>query len=268
MARPIWTGAISFGLVNVPVKLVSAQQPKDIRFNQLDGQDNTRISTRRVRPDDGEEVPYERLVKGYEVAPGQYVVITPEELGGLDPEQSRAIDIAEFVDLDDIDPLHYEKGYYLIPDKNAAKPYRLLVKALADAKKVAIARFVMRTKQYLASIRSDGKALILATMLYEDEVVSEETLKELPGDDIEVSDKELAIATSLIESLSEEADLSKYRDEHRDRVMELIEAKAAGEVFGAAPTEEKRAPVVDLMAALEASLAQAKKAAANKQKAG
>ena len=172
MPRPIWSGAVSFGLVNVPVKLTTAQSPKDVRFNQLDGKDGTKISTKRVRPDTGEEVPYERLVKGYEISPNRYVMIEPSELEGLDPKAGRTIDIEEFVALSEIDPLYFEKGYYLLPDKGAEKAYALLAKAMEKTGRVAIARFVMRTKQYLAAIRAKDGALVLSTMLYADEVTT------------------------------------------------------------------------------------------------
>jgi DNA end-binding protein Ku len=258
MPRPIWSGAISFGLVNVPVKLTTAQSQKDIRFNQLDGSDNTRIQQKRVRPDTGEEVPYERLVKGYEISPSTYVVIQPDELEGLDFKATHTIDIEEFVDLDDIDPLYFERGYYLVPDKGAAKPYTLLVRAMAASNKVAIARFVMRTKQYLAALRAKDGALVLSTMLYGDEVVPLESLDGLPGDDIQVSDREVKMAEQLIESLAAEFDPDRYHDEYREKVLALIEAKAEGQEVVVSTEAEQPTKVVDLMAALEASLAAAK----------
>ncbi len=258
MPRPIWSGAISFGLVNVPVKLTTAQSQKDIRFNQLDGSDNTRIQQKRVRPDTGEEVPYERLVKGYELSPNHYVVIQPDELEGLDSKATHTIEIEEFVDLDDIDPLYFERGYYLVPDKGAAKPYTLLVRAMAASNKVAIARFVMRTKQYLAAVRAKDDVLVLSTMLYGDEVVPTESLDGLPGDDIQVSEREVKMAEQLIESLAAEFDPERYHDEYREKVLALIEAKAEGEDVVVSTEPEQPTKVVDLMAALEASLAAAK----------
>jgi DNA end-binding protein Ku len=265
MPRPIWSGAISFGLVNVPVKLTSAQSQKDVRFNQLDGTDGSRISTKRVRAEDGEEVPYERIVKGYEIAPGRYVVIDPKELESLDPKASRTIDIEEFVSLDEIDPLYYEKGYILLPDKGAEKPYALLAKAMETSGKVAIARFVMRTKQYLAAVRAKSGALVLSTMLFADEVVAPHQVEGLPDPEaVAPSDREVAMAEQLIESLTTEFDPTKFRDEYRDKVLELIEAKAEGQEFVHAEPGEEPTKVVDLMAALEASLAAAKKAKAPK----
>src|SRR5687768_4498661 len=162
MPRSIWSGSISFGLVNVPVKLTTAVSTKDVRFHQLHAADNTRIQQKRVCPADGEEVAYENIVKGYEISPGQYVVITPEELAGLDPVATHTIDIEEFVDLDQIDPIFFDHPYYVVPEKRAEKPYALLVQAMARSKKVAIARLVMRTKQYLVAIRAKDDALVLA----------------------------------------------------------------------------------------------------------
>ena len=172
MARSIWRGAISFGLVNVPVKLYSAVSKKTVRFNQLHDADGVRIQQKRVCPADGEEVPYENIVKGYEIAPDKYVVITPEELEALDPKKTRTIDIEDFVDLDDIDPLYYEHPYYLVPDTGAAKAYRLLLEALRDTNKVAIARVVLRSKEYLTAIRPAGDVLTMETMLFADELVA------------------------------------------------------------------------------------------------
>ena len=258
MPRPIWSGAVSFGLVNVPVKLTTAQSPKDVRFNQLDGKDGTRIATKRVRADTGEEVPYERLVKGYEISPNRYVVIEPSELDGLDPVASRTIDIEEFVSLEEIDPLYFEKGYYLLPDKGAEKAYALLAKAMEETGTVAIARFVMRTKQYLAAIRAHDGALVLSTMLYADEVTTANQL-DLPDlEKVAPSEREVKMAEQLIESLSTDFDPARYRDEHREKVLALIEAKSEGQEIVTSATAEEPTRVVDLMAALEASLAAAK----------
>jgi len=240
------------------VKLTTAQSPKDVRFNQLDGKDGTRIATKRVRPDTGEEVPYERLVKGYEIAPSRYVVIEPSELEALDPKASRTIDIEEFVSLDEIDPLYFEKGYYLTPDKGAEKAYALLAKAMETTGRVAIARFVMRTKQYLAAIRAKGGALVLSTMLYADEVTSAEQLDLPDVEKVTPSEREVKMAEQLIESLSTEFDPARYKDEHREKVLALIEAKAEGQEVVTSATAEEPTRVVDLMAALEASLAAAK----------
>ncbi len=265
MPRAIWSGSISFGLVNVPVKLYSAISPKDVRFNQLEEGTGARIRQKRVSAETGEEVPYDRIVKGYEIAPDRYVVIAPEELEALDPKATRAIDIEDFVELDQIDPIHYERPYYLVPEKGAAKAYKLLLQAMTDSNKVAIARMVLRTKQYLAAIRPVGDVLCLETMLFADEVVPADALDGVPGPDVDVSERELKMARQLIESLSTDFEPEKYRDEYRDQVLALIERKAEGQEIVAQPTAEEPAKVVDLMAALEASLAAAK---ASKQASG
>ena len=258
MPRPIWSGSISFGLVNVPVRLITAQSPKDVRFNQLHDADGGRIQQKRVCSVDGEEVPYDQIVKGYEVGSGQYVIIKPEELSALDPVATHTIDLEEFVDLDEIDPLYFERSYYLVPDKRAEKPYALLVEAMKSTNKVGLGRFVMRTKQYLAALRPKGDALVLSTMLYADEVLPAESVEGLPGEEIELSERELHMAEQLVTTLTTEFDLAKYRDEYRDEVLAMIDAKSQGLEVVAPPVTEAPTPVVDLMAALEASLAAAK----------
>jgi DNA end-binding protein Ku len=261
MPRAIWSGSISFGLVNVPVKLFTAVQPKDVRFNQLEAGTNARIKQKRVSAQTGEEVSYDNIVKGYEIAPDRYVVITPEELEALDPKATHSIDIEDFVDLDQIDPIFFERPYYLVPESGGTKAYALLRDAMRDSGKVGIARLVLRTKQYLAAIRPLGDALVLETLLYGDEVVDQDAL-ELPAEgEVEVSDRELKIARQLIESLTDDFDPDKYRDEYRERVLELIERKAEGqEVVLQEAAAEETAEVVDLMAALEASLDAVRKA--------
>jgi DNA end-binding protein Ku len=264
MPRSIWSGAISFGLVNVPVKLYSAVSRKTVRFHQLS--DGVRIQQKRVNPATGEEVPYESIVKGYEIAPGRYVTITPEELESIDPSKTRTIDIEDFVQLDEIDPIFYDHPYYLLPDKGAAKAYKLLVTAMEEAGKVAIARVVIRQKENLVAIRPTGDLLTMETMLFADEVVSRDEFDEVEAADAaETSPREVEMAKTLIDTLSSEFDPSKYRDTYRERVMELIERKAEGEEIAVAPTEEPRA-VPDLMAALEASVAAAKKGGDTKPK--
>ena len=186
------------------------------------------------------------------------MIITPEELEALDPKATRSIDIEDFVDLDQIDPVHYERPYYLVPEKGASKAYALLLQAMKDSNKVAIARMVLRTKQYLAAIRPMGDVLCLETLLFADEVVPQEALDGLPGPDSEVSERELKMARQLIESLSTDFEPEKYHDEYRERVLALVEQKAEGQEVVAQPAAEEPARVVDLMAALEASLAAAK----------
>jgi DNA end-binding protein Ku len=258
MPRAIWSGAISFGLVNIPVKLFSAVSRKTVRFHQLDSADNQRIQQKRVNPRTGEEVPYENLVKGYELGPERYVVITPEELESLQPEKSRAIEIEDFVDLAEIDPIFYDHPYYLLPDQAAEKPYQLLLQALEESQKVAIARMVLRSKESLVAIRSRDGVLTLETMLFPDEVIDPESLDDRGEANAKISDRELEMAKQLVDSLTDEFEPSKYRDEYRDAVLDLIERKAQGEEIVIEAPEEKPKEVPDLMAALEASIAGAK----------
>ncbi len=266
MPRPIWSGAISFGFVNVPVKLLGAVSPKDVRFNQLEAGTNARIKQKRVSANTGEEVPFDQIVKGYEISPDNYVTIEPQELESLDPKATRSIEIEDFVDLDQIDPLYFERPYYLVPDKGGAKAYALLLEAMKESKKVAIARLVLRTKQYLAAIRPLGDALVLETLLYHDEVTLPDDVEDLPRDDVEIQDRELKMARQLIESLSTEFEPERYRDEYREKVLELIEQKAEGKQIVTQPATEEPTKVVDLMAALEASLAEAKKSKSSAKK--
>lgn len=257
MARPIWSGSISFGLVNVPVKLVPAIRKQDVRFHQLHAADGVRIQQRRVCPADGAEVAWDELVKGYEIGPGQYVVVQPEELEELGPGAGHTVDIEDFVALDQIDPLHFDTSYYLVPDQAGAKAYRLLLDAMAGAGRVGIGRVVLRTKQYLCAVRPVGEALVLTTMNFADEVVPRDELGALPGPGVAASERELQMANQLIESLASDFEPERYRDDYRLAVMSLIEAKAAGQEVVTEPTPVA-APVVDLMAALEASLARAR----------
>jgi DNA end-binding protein Ku len=260
MPRAIWSGSISFGLLNVPVKLYSAVSKKSVSFRELRESDSSRIRHKRVAEADGEEVAYEEIVKGYEIAPEQYVVITRDELEDLDPKKTRAIEIKDFVDLDEIDPIYFDHPYYLGPDKGAEKAYALLVKAMEDAHKVAIARFVLRNKENLAALRPMDGVMTMATMRFADEVVSpDEISEELDAADGKPTKKELDMARALIDSLAAEFDATQYRDEYREEVLALIERKAKGEEVVAAASEEPaptKAP--DLMAALEESLAAVK----------
>jgi DNA end-binding protein Ku len=256
MPRAIWSGAISFGLVNVPVKLYSATSPKTVRFHQIASKTGTRIRQQRVDPSTGEEVPYEEIVKGYELSPDRYVLISPEELEALDPKATKTIDIEEFAKLEEIDPIYYDHSYYLAPAAGGAKAYRLLLDAMRQEGKVGIGRIVLRTKQQLCALRPTGDVLTLSTMLFGDEVVSPDKLDELDAvEEAEASERELRMAEQLIESLSADFDPSKFHDDYRERVLSLIERKAAGEEIAVQPQVEEPSPAPDLMAALEASLA-------------
>jgi DNA end-binding protein Ku len=303
MPRAIWTGTLTFGLVSIPVRLVNATAPQDVRFHQFQAETGRRIRLRRVVPEEGafgeppvesagpgepeglpagalereplsaedrdqvdlaplrpapreQEVAYNDLVKGYEVDPGRYVLVDPEELAALEPEQTRTIDIEDFVDLADIDPVYFEKSYYVVPQRGGEKPYGLLLRAMEDAGKVAIGRFVMRSREHLAAVRPMREILALETLFYADEVRSPQEVG-APPVHREVSERELKLARQLIDFLATEWQPDRYRDSYRERVLELIEAKARGEemVVEQAPV----APVVpDLMAALRASVDAAK----------
>jgi len=262
VARAIWSGSISFGLVNIPVKLFNAVSRKNVSFNQIDSRSGARVKMKRVSSVDDSEVPYEAIVKGYELSPDRYVLVDPAELDALDPEATHTIDIEEFVDLVDIDPVFYDSAYYVAPVKGVEKPYALLVKAMEQEGKVALARFVMRTKQYLAAVRPKDGKLLISTMVYADEVIPADEVSELEGiESIDVSERELAMATQLIQSLSAEFEPERFRDEYREKVLELIERKAAGdETVVEAPAAVEETKVVDLLAALEASVAEAREA--------
>jgi DNA end-binding protein Ku len=256
MARAIWSGAISFGLVNVPVKMYSATSPKTVRFHQLSSKTGARIKQKRVDPSTGDEVAFEDIVKGFELTPDRYVLVEPEELDALDPKATKTIDIEEFVDLAEIDPIYYDHSYYLAPATGGAKAYRLLLDAMREAGKVAIGKVVIRSKQQLCALRPIGDAMGLSTMLFGDEVLSPDRLDELDGiDEAEATQRELKMAQQLIASLSADFDPAKFKDEYRERVLDLIERKANGEEIAVQPEAEDEAPAPDLMAALEASLA-------------
>jgi DNA end-binding protein Ku len=252
----MWTGAISFGLVTVPVKLYSAVSRKNVRFHQLNGQTGVRIQQRRVDPSTGDEVAYEDIVKGYELAPDRYVVIENDELEALDPKKTRTIDIEEFVELADVDPIFYDHPYYLAPGAGGAKPYRLLLDAMRDTGRIAIARVVIRSKEQLVAIRPMGDVLAMSTMVFADEVVDPSTIDDIPdADDVEVRPREVDIAKQLVESLAADFEPEKFHDTYREEVLALIERKASGEEIAVQPARDVQdEPVPDLMAALKASL--------------
>ncbi len=256
MPRSIWTGAISFGLVTVPVKLYSAVNRKTVRFHQLSGKSGVRIAQKRVDPQSGEEVAYEDIVKGYELAPDRYVVIEPAELDTLQPKKTKTIEIEDFVELSQIDPIFYDHPYYLAPGPGGAKPYRLLLEAMAETEKVAIARVVIRSKEQLVAIRAVGDVLEMATMLFADEVSSPDRLDELPDPkEVKTTKREVEIAKQLIGSLAADFEPDKYHDTYRADVLALIERKAEGKKIAVQPeAEEEQAPAPDLMSALKASL--------------
>jgi DNA end-binding protein Ku len=255
----MWSGAISFGLVNIPIKMFTAVSRKSVSFNQIDTRTGSRIQYRKVSAADGEEVASEQIAKGYQLSSGEYVLVGDDELAALDPEATRTIDIEQFVDLEEIDPIYYDSPYYVAPDKAARKPYALLTRAMEEEGKVALARFVMRSKQYLAALRPKDGVLVMSTMVYADEVNDPKELGEFDDvAEVDVSDRELRMASQLVESLTEPFEPERFEDTYRNQVLELIERKAAGEELVAAPAPVAEEKVVDLMAALEASVRDAK----------
>lgn len=274
MARAIWSGSISFGLLNVPVKLYSAVARRNIALREIRESDSARIKHRRVAEGTDEEVPYDEIIKAYEITPGQYVPISKEEMAAMAPEKTRAIEVQDFVDLDEIDPIYFDSPYYLGPADGAERAYSLLAAAMKASGKVAIARFVFRNKEHLAAIRTSGDVLTLTTMRFADEVVPTSELEEvLPDKAPTVAKKEQQMAEQLIESLSTDFEPSAYRDEYREQLLGLIERKAEGKEIVASEAEAPKATKApDLMAALEESIAAvkekgAKPKAAKKRKA-
>ncbi len=258
MPRAMWKGAISFGLVTIPVAVYPATEEKTLRFNQLHDEDGGRVRYKRVCEKDGEEVSFEHIVKGYEVEKDRYVVLTDEDLNAIPVESSRAIDIHRFVDLDEIDPVMFKKSYYLVPEETGAKAYALLREAMSDDGRVGIAKVSFRDKEHLAALRFKDEAFVLETMYWPDEI------READFGGVDVSAKirgqELEMAKQLIESLSGEWNPEEYSDEYREALLQIVEAKLNGqEIEVVAP--EPTAKVVDLMEALKASVAAAKKEA-------
>jgi DNA end-binding protein Ku len=258
MARAIWSGSISFGLLNVPVRLYSAVARRGVALREIRESDGARIRHRRVAEGTDEEVPYERIQKAFEITSGNYVSITRDEMAALAPKKSRAIEVQDFVDLDEIDPIYFDSPYYLGPAEGAEKAYSLLASAMAASGKVAICRFVFRNKEHLAALRAESGVLTLTTMRFADEVVPpEEALEDvLPAEKPKVARKEVEMAERLIDSLTSEFDPAAYRDEYREELMALIERKAEGkEIVVPATPEPEATGAPDLMAALEESIA-------------
>jgi DNA end-binding protein Ku len=267
MARAIWSGSISFGLLNVPVKLYSAVARRNIALREIRESDSARIKHRRVAEGTDEEVPYDEIVKAFEITAGNYVPISKDEMSALAPEKTRAIDVQDFVDLDEIDPIYFDSPYYLGPAEGAEKAYSLLSKAMQASGKVAVARFVFRNKEHLAAIRTSGGVLTLTTMRFADEVVPASELEEvLPDKAPKVAKREQQMAEQLIESLSTDFDPSAYRDEYREQLLGLIERKAEGKEIVTSEAEAPQATKApDLMAALEESIAAVKDKGAKKK---
>ena len=248
--RAIWSGTISFGLVSVPVRMYSATESKELRFHFLHKDDLQPIGYDKVRKDTGKHVDPDDVVRGFEIEKGRYVPIEDEDLDRLDIELTHSIDIRDFVDLEEIDPIYYRKAYYLLPQDGAEKPYRLLGKALEETGKVGIAKVVIRNKQHLAALRPYEGVLLLETMYYSDEVRKPERVD---GSATGVQKAEVEMAKSLVENLSDAFDPKKYDDTYRKELLGLIRAKAKGAKLPE-PAEEEEAEVVDLMAALRESV--------------
>jgi DNA end-binding protein Ku len=255
--RSIWKGAISFGLVTIPVKLYSATEQKDVSFHQVRRSDGSRIKYKRVAAVDGEEVSYGDIAKGYELSNGDTVVLTDEDFKDLPLATNRAIDVLQFVPLEELDPIFFEKSYYLEPDKAGTKPYVLLRDALEQSGKVAVVKVALRNRESLAALRVRDGVFVLETMLWPDEVRTPDF--GFLDEDVEVRPQELAMAGSLIETLTGEFDASQYKDEYREALQAVIEAKVEGrEVVQPVDAQPTAGTVVDLMAALRASVEAAK----------
>lgn len=258
LPKAMWKGSISFGLVNIPIRMFSAYKPKEIHFHMLHAKDKSRIQEKIECSAEDKEIGRDDIVKGYEVSPGHHVIVTDEELEALAPKGGRTIDLIKFVDMAEIDPIYYARPYYLVPEEGAAKAYSLFVQALSTSKKVGIAKFVLRSKEYLAALRILDGAVCLETMHFHDEIVHAKDIQHAIQTG-KVSEREMKAAEQLIESLTEAFEPEQLHDDYRERVQQLIRQKVEGHEVTVAPAEEKTPEVVDLMSALEASLAQAGK---------
>jgi DNA end-binding protein Ku len=252
----MWMGTLSFGLVSVPVKLYSAVTRKTVHFHQIHTLDNGRIHQKHVCSLDGEDIPLEEIVKGYEIAPDRYVPVEASELAALEPLFTRTIQIEDFVELDEIDPIYFDRPYHLVPGPGGAHPYRLLLSAMRDTGKVAIGRIVMRSKERLVAIRPRENALLMLTMSYAEEVNPTTGMRELEGLEGELDEQELDVARRLVASIAEPFDIDKYQDGFREAVLDLIDRKAAGEPLQLGPEPERPPDSPDVMKALEATLEQ------------
>ncbi len=257
-SRALWSGTISFGLVNIPVKLVMAVRKKDVHFHLLHEKDNARLQRKYVCPIDEKEVPREEIKKGYQISPDQLIVVEDAELEALVPKASRTIELLYFVDRSEVDPIYFDVPYYLLPAENAAKAYQLLLGAMKATGKAAISKFVLRNKEYIAMVRATGSALCLETMRFPDEVVFSDELPWTPPV-VKVSERELKTAQSLIESLAGKFEPKKLHDDYREAVLDLVRKKAEGqEIVTQMAPPSKEPEVIDLMAALQKSLHEVK----------
>lgn len=253
MARPVWNGTLSFGLVSIPVSLVRAVRQHDLSFHQLDRESGARVRYRKVAEGSDESLPADRIARGFEVADGRYVLVEDEDLAQLAPVQSRTLQITDFVELAEIDPLYFDQGYYLAPRDGAEHAYELLRRTMADSGRVAVATFVMRSREHLAVVRSADDALVVSTLVYADELLGVDQVPGLPVQS-ELDDRETAVARTLIEQMTVPWEPERYHDTYQAQLRELIDAKARGETV--APEQPAAAPVLDLMEALRRSVEQ------------
>jgi len=255
MPKTLWNGYVSFGLVNIPVSMMTAVRDRDIHFHLLHEADGARLHQKLVCPFDAQEVSRKQAARGYEVADGEYVIVEDEELRALEPKKTRMIEISDFVDLEQIDPIFYERPYYLVPREGGGKAYALLLQAMVDKNKIGVGKFVFHEREQLVALRPLGSVLCMEIMRFADEIVDRQELEETVAEEASAADdKQLALAAELIDALAGDFEPEKYRDEFREAVQELIEKKAKGEKIVAAPAESEEGKVIDLMAALERSL--------------
>jgi DNA end-binding protein Ku len=259
MPRSLWTGSLSFGLVNVPVRLVSAVRDRDLHFRQLHEKDGAPIEVQRWCEKEDVEVPWEEITHGYELEDGRLVIVSDLELQAIEPRKTRTIDIDQFVDLADVDPIYFNHPYFLVPaaeDDGAKRAYRLLTEVMSQTERAALGTFVMRTKEYLALVRERGGALTLTTMLFADEVRPTKDIDAATGKAHKPTPKQLAAAVSVIEALATEWDPEKHKDRYRDRLRKIVERKRKGATIEAPEPREDPEPAPDLMEALERTLAE------------
>lgn len=258
MAHAIWSGAINFGLVTIPVKLFTAVKTDELSFNMLHAKDEGRIKYERVCSIDGKQVPWDEIVKGYEYEKGQYVILTDEDFAKVNPEATQSVDILEFVELDKINPMFFDKPYYLEPTKQGRHAYALLRDALSKTNRVAIARVVIRTKEYIAAVKPIDDALVLELMHWASEIVNVGTL-EIP-DSEKLPEKEMEMARMLIDTMSVEAfEPEKFTNKYHDELLQMIDARAAGKELPEPKKAPTRSKVVNLMDVLAKSLEESKK---------
>lgn len=261
MPRVLWSGSLSFGLVNVPVVMVTAVRDRDLHFRQLHEKDGAPIDVQRWCSQEEVEVPYEEIVHGYELEDGGHVIVTDEELEAIEPRRTRTIEIEQFVDLTEVDPIYFDRPYFLLPgsaDEGSARAYRLLAEAMADADRAALGRFVMRAKEHLAIVCAREQALMLTTMLFADEVRSSDDVEAAPQKSHQPSAKELRAAVAVIEALGTEWQPEKYKDRYRRRLADVVARKRKGKTIKVPEAHEASPEAPDLMAALERTLAELK----------